>query len=766
MTYECTPLRSDTPTLSAIFDALDEGVLIISPENRITCINRYLQHLLGVDQNMSSRIDAGSFIYHNLVHRIYEESRKKKILAFLSGRFKEVEFSCTLRSPGGREDPVHCSCRTVNEGSLPGMRLIRIRPRDIGSERETPRRRRMEEILRESEDRYRFLIENLNEGVWVADTQGITAFVNQRLADILGYTVADMIGMPVFAFVAGEDTWSMQEHLQRRERGVREVFEFAFLHKDGTRIHTMVAATPIISADGSLRGSLAGILDITSQKAMEEQLRESEEKYRSLVELSAEAILIYRDERIAYVNPAGLRLLGASTPGEIIGKAVVEIYHPEARARVRDLIAQDMQGEEAPLTELPIIRIDGTTVPAEGRGTRMFFGGEPAIQVVMRDITHRKRAEEELQVRNRHLFLLNKIIRTSVAAQSTGELLDTALDQTLSLLGYDGGAIYCRDARQGRLTSYCRQNIPDNCIERIESFFDTFGFGHPWYIKRGEDCNTGFEALACMPFAAGSDIFGALIIGSRDPESFSSGERALLETIGREVGAGILRRMLHHQLEAANSEANLYLDILTHDIRNASNVANIYADILIDELKEDAALHARKLKDAIRKVIDITANVATIRKIHENRAGPAPVDLHAVILDEIAHSPDLRIHYDGRPMEVFADDLLPEVFTNLIGNAVRHGGPGVEVTVAVEERDDEAVIVTVADTGPGVDDNAKTTIFFRFEQENSRRGSQGLGLSICRILITRYGGKIWVEDRVPGRPEEGAAFRFTLKKAR
>ena len=117
-------------------------------------------------------------------------------------------------------------------------------------------------------------------------------------------------------------------------------------------------------------------------------------------------------------------------------------------------------------------------------------------------------------------------------------------------------------------------------------------------------------------------------------------------------------------------------------------------------------------------------------------------------------------------MEVFADDLLPEVFTNLIGNAVKHGGPGVEVTVAVEERDDEAIIVTVADTGPGVDDNAKTTIFFRFEQENSRRGSQGLGLSICRILVARYGGKIWVEDRVPGRPEEGAAFRFTLKKAR
>ncbi|MGB4578164.1 MAG: ATP-binding protein, partial [Methanoculleus sp.] len=115
--------------------------------------------------------------------------------------------------------------------------------------------------------------------------------------------------------------------------------------------------------------------------------------------------------------------------------------------------------------------------------------------------------------------------------------------------------------------------------------------------------------------------------------------------------------------------------------------------------------------------------------------------------------------------EVIADDLLPEVFMNLIGNVVKHGGSGVEVMVVVEDRDAETVIVTVADTGPGIEDGAKETIFFRFERENGVRGSQGLGLSICRMLIARYGGEIWVEDRVPGHPEEGAAFRFTLRKA-
>ncbi len=75
------------------------------------------------------------------------------------------------------------------------------------------------------------------------------------------------------------------------------------------------------------------------------------------------------------------------------------------------------------------------------------------------------------------------------------------------------------------------------------------------------------------------------------------------------------------------------------------------------------------------------------------------------------------------------------------------------------------VLVTVADTGPGVPDDAKEAMFSRFEQGKTRGNGQGLGLWICWMLVARYGSRVRVEDRVPGRPEEGAAFRFTLKEA-
>jgi len=239
-------------------------------------------------------------------------------------------------------------------------------------------------------------------------------------------------------------------------------------------------------------------------------------------------------------------------------------------------------------------------------------------------------------------------------------------------------------------------------------------------------------------------------------------EKRQLEQSLRERDATELAR-IHRDLESAHREANLYLDILTHDIRNTENVSNLYAEMLVDSVEGDAAGYVVNLKRSKAKSIEILGTVSKIRRIH---AGPPllrPMDIDAVIRVEINHFTDIPLSYEGVPRLVLADDLLPEVFTNLIGNAVKHGGPGVAVTVRTRE-EDGFVRVTVADTGRGVPDDQKEEIFHRYEKKQRGVG-EGLGLYLVQILIGRYGGRIWVEDRVPGRPEEGAAFRFTLRKA-
>jgi PAS domain S-box-containing protein len=220
---------------------------------------------------------------------------------------------------------------------------------------------------------------------------------------------------------------------------------------------------------------------------------------------------------------------------------------------------------------------------------------------------------------------------------------------------------------------------------------------------------------------------------------------------------------LHRDLQIANREANLYLDILTHDIGNTENVSNLYADLLIESLEGKAADQAKNLQRSIQKSIEILGTVSTIRRIHRAPSDLRPMDLDAVVRGVVADFAGSTVRYDGVHYSVMADDLLSVVFENLIGNAVKFGGPDVEIAVRAEE-EDGFVRVTVEDTGPGVPDSEKDAIFHRYEQQKRGVG-EGLGLYLVQILVERYGGEVLVDDRVPGSPEEGAAFTFTLRAA-
>src|SRR5690606_23271016 len=164
------------------------------------------------------------------------------------------------------------------------------------------------------------------------------------------------------------------------------------------------------------------------------------------------------------------------------------------------------------------------------------------------------------------------------------------------------------------------------------------------------------------------------------------------------------RNRLIASLEEAHREANLYLDIMTHDIRNANNVSGIYADLMLDLLEGPEKAYAQKLHDSIVRSTEILMNVAAFRRIHTESAKFAPVSLNAIIEEEIGNFRGASIRQEVPTLEVLADNLLSTVFTNLIGNSVKFGGPDVEIVVRAEERDGE-VLVSVEDNGPGVPDD-------------------------------------------------------------
>ncbi len=164
------------------------------------------------------------------------------------------------------------------------------------------------EAARHGEERYREITETANEGVWMLDSRLLTCFVNRRMAQMLGYSIAEMLGNPPVAFMFEEDVEQKKAELERRKRGVSEQIENRYRRKDGTELWARISTTGSFDAKGRFAGALAMVSDITEQKRREAEGRRSRHEILLLsraVEQTADSVVV-TDKRgvIEYVNPA------------------------------------------------------------------------------------------------------------------------------------------------------------------------------------------------------------------------------------------------------------------------------------------------------------------------------------------------------------------------------------------------------------------------------------------------------------------------------
>ena len=218
------------------------------------------------------------------------------------------------------------------------------------------------------------------------------------------------------------------------------------------------------------------------------------------------------------------------------------------------------------------------------------------------------------------------------------------------------------------------------------------------------------------------------------------------------------------KLAEANSEANLYLDIITHDINNVNTGCLALAELMCMRAPEQDRAFALRLLTSINQSNEIIGNVSTIRRLHERREALKAVKLDDVIQNERLRYQNTPIRYAGTDVVVAGDSLIGQIFTNLIGNSIKFAGTKAEIDILVKDLGD-MVEITVSDNGPGVSDEMKPTIFDRFKKGKSAKSGKGLGLFIARSLVEGYGGRIWAGDSVPGKHEAGTSIHFTLKKA-
>ena len=322
------------------------------------------------------------------LHPDWQEETRQRALARQRGEDVPTRAETKIITKSGEERWLELTAGVTEYGGQPAVLATAF---DITD------RKRAEEALRHSEERYRILYRENPSMYFTVDAQGTVLSVNQFGAEQLGYTAEELVGQSVLDVFHEADKDSVRVQLQACLERPGEVadWEFRKVHRSGRTIWVKEAARATRDAEGNTI-VLIVCEDITERKLAEEAVLASEEHYRSLLDNYPDGVSVLRDGRITYVNPA-LCAMSGNSPEEILDRAPEEFIVPRDRERATQRIRELAKGAPASPSEYEILRADGSTVPVEIMSRAITYEGKPALLSVLRDITERRRSEEALR---------------------------------------------------------------------------------------------------------------------------------------------------------------------------------------------------------------------------------------------------------------------------------------------------------------------------------------------------------------------------------
>ncbi|MFZ2448805.1 MAG: PAS domain S-box protein [Syntrophobacteraceae bacterium] len=398
--------------------------------------------------------------------------------------------------------------------------------------KEETERKQMEAALQKSETKYRRLVELAREGIWAIDAEGNTTFVNPRMAELLGYTAEEMIGRRSDSFMGEHGVDVFKGCMGCGDHVAKEDDDFEFLRKDGLRIHARVAACPIM-AGGNCIGALAVVTDLTTQKRVEEQLRESEERWHFALEGAGDGVWDW--------NAQTNRVFYSRQWKEMLGYEDHEIdhafdewdkrVHPEDKERAYIDIKNHFGGHTPVyVNEHRLLCKDGAYkwVLARGRVISRTDEGEP-LRVIgtHTDITERKRVEEALQA----------ALVQAMDEKSRSESIIAGLSDGLIIIDRDFKVVYQNDIAKLNFGSHVGENCyrafrnRDHICEacRVEMCFGD-GKAHKREVIVVKDGKTIYAEVVTSPLRkASGEVIGAVEL-IRDITERRQAEQAVRES--------------------------------------------------------------------------------------------------------------------------------------------------------------------------------------------------------------------------------------------
>lgn len=638
----------------------------------------------------------------------------------------------------------------------------------IGVTQDISKRKQAEEALKESEERFCQMAESINEIFYMTsrDWEQVV-YISPAYESIFGRSLESVYANP--------QSWREAIHPEDRER-VSEAIkkevggdfsdrgtEFRIIRPDGTLRCLYSRSYPVLNEHGEVC-RIAGIVeDITDKKQSEESVRLA---LFSIERAADMAIWVAPDARITYVNEAACKAFGYSRE-EMLTLRTFDT-NPAYNKDNWGEHWKDVKEHGSLTFEAMLRRKNGSLFPAEISANYLVYEGKEHNCSYVRDITERKRAESELVRVNRALQAISKCNEAMIHAKEEYTLLEDICKIIVEVGGYRLAWIgYAENDAQKTVRKIAKTGYDVGYVDNARITWSETKYGRgptgtairtkkpyvarsiltdprflPW---RTEALKRGYASTLGLPLIADDQAFGALTIYSEKPDAFDTDEIVLLQELVDNLAYGITslrsqakREQAERELKEAKAQSEMYLDLMGHDINNMNQIALGFLELAIDTLALDDS--ARELITRPLEALESSTNlISNVRRLQVAKNGS--LQLHAMevgqTLDEVIPrflniaGREITIHkkYECE-CYVMANSLLDDVFSNIIGNAIKHSKGALTITINVTNRfinNKKFCQIGIEDNGPGIPDELKNTLFNRFRSETRRASGKGLG---------------------------------------